>query len=153
MDRLSVLTTYLALAFPEAQAFLDVRILRLLRMFRVLKLAACVWEYQAMGRALAASRRKIVVFLSVVLMIVVIMGTVMHVAEGPENGFTSIPAGIYWAITTMTTVGFGDITPKTDIGRLVASIMMLAGWGTLAALPAASDAAVEGAQGSPRHGP
>jgi voltage-gated potassium channel len=132
VDLLSVLPTYLALVFPEAQAFLDVRILRLLRMFRVLKLTAYVWEYQAMGRAIAASRRKILVFLSVVLMIVVIMGTVMYVVEGPENGFTSIPTAIYWAVTTMTTVGFGDITPKTDVGRFVASVMMLLGWGTLA---------------------
>ncbi len=132
VDLLSVLPTYLALFVPEAQAFLDVRILRLLRMFRVLKLTAYVWEYQALGRALAESRRKILVFLSVVLMIVVIMGTVMYVIEGPENGFTSIPTAIYWAVTTMTTVGFGDITPKTDAGRFVASVMMLVGWGTLA---------------------
>lgn len=132
VDLLSILPTYLAVLFPEAQAFIDVRILRLLRMFRVLKLTAYVWEYQAMGRALVASRRKVLVFLSAVLMIVVVMGTVMYVVEGPENGFTSIPVAIYWAITTMTTVGFGDITPKTDVGRLVASMMMLLGWGTLA---------------------
>jgi voltage-gated potassium channel len=132
VDLLSILPTYVAVLFPEAQVLVDVRILRLLRMFRVLKLTAYVWEYQAMGRALVASRRKILVFLSAVLMIVVIMGTVMYVVEGPENGFTSIPTAIYWAITTMTTVGFGDITPKTDVGRLVASIMMLVGWGTLA---------------------
>jgi voltage-gated potassium channel len=132
VDLLSILPTYLAVLFPEAQAFVDVRILRLLRMFRVLKLTAYVWEYQAMGRALVASRRKILVFLSAVLMIVVVMGTVMYVVEGPENGFTSIPVSVYWAITTMTTVGFGDITPKTDIGRTIASLMMLVGWGTLA---------------------
>ncbi len=132
VDLLSILPTYLAVLFPEAQAFIDVRILRLLRMFRVLKLTAYVWEYHGLGRAPVASRRKILVFLSAVLMIVVVMGTVMYVAEGPQNGFTSIPVAIYWAITTMTTVGFGDITPKTDIGRLVASMMMLLGWGTLA---------------------
>lgn len=132
VDLLSILPTYFALLFPEAQVLIDVRILRLLRMFRILKLTAYVWEYQAMGRALVASRRKILVFLSVVLMIVVIMGTVMYVVEGPENGFTSIPTSIYWAVTTMTTVGFGDITPKTDVGRLISSAMMLVGWGTLA---------------------
>ena len=132
VDLLSILPTYLAVFFPAAQAFIDVRILRLLRMFRILKLTAYVWEYQAMGRALAASRRKILVFLSAVLMIDVVMGTVMYVIEGPANGFTSIPVAIYWAITTMTTVGFGDITPKTDAGRLIASVMMLVGWGTLA---------------------
>ena len=132
VDLLSILPTYIAVFFPEAQALIDVRILRLLRMFRVLKLTAYFWEYQAMVRAIAASRRKILVFLSAVLMVVVIAGTVMYVVEGPENGFTSIPTSIYWAITTMTTVGFGDITPKTDFGRFVASFMMLVGWGTLA---------------------
>ena len=86
----------------------------------------------ALGRALAASRRKILVFLSFVLMMVLVLGTVMHVVEGPENGFTSIPTAMYWAVTTMTTVGFGDITPKTDLGRLIASMMMLLGWGVLA---------------------
>ena len=132
VDLLSVLPTYLALLVPEAQALIDVRILRLLRVFRVLKLAAYVWEYQALGQALVASRRKILVFLSTVLTIVVIMGTLMYVIEGPANGFTSIPTSVYWAITTMTTVGFGDITPKTDLGRLISSLMMLLGWGTLA---------------------
>jgi len=132
VDMLSVLPTYLAFFVPEAQAFLDVRVLRLLRVFRILKLTAYVWEYQVMGRALIASRRKILVFLSTVLMIVVVMGTVMYVVEGPENGFTSIPTSVYWAITTMTTVGFGDITPRTDLGRLISSFMMLLGWGTLA---------------------
>ena len=83
-------------------------------------------------RALAASRRKIFVFMSFVMLAVVVMGTLMYVVEGPDNGYTSIPVGIYWAITTMTTVGFGDITPKTDLGRLLASAMMLLGWGTLA---------------------
>lgn len=132
VDLLSVLPTYLALAVPEAHALIDVRILRVLRIFRVLKLTAYLWEYQALGRALLASRRKIMVFLSAVLMIVLIMGTLMYIVEGPENGFTSIPTSVYWAITTLTTVGFGDITPKTDIGRLISSLMMLLGWGTLA---------------------
>ncbi|MDH5263585.1 MAG: ion transporter, partial [Betaproteobacteria bacterium] len=131
VDLLSVLPTYVALLVPEAQALIDVRILRLLRIFRILKLAAYVYEYQALGRALVASRRKILVFLTAVMMIVVIMGTLMYVVEGPANGFTSIPTSVYWAITTMTTVGFGDITPKTDVGRLISSVMMLVGWGTL----------------------
>ena len=116
VDLLSILPTYVALLVPEAHVLIDVRILRLLRIFRILKLAAYVWEYQALGHALVASRRKILVFLSAVLMIVVIMGTLMYVIEGPANGFTSIPTSIYWAITTMTTVGFGDITPKTTSG-------------------------------------
>jgi voltage-gated potassium channel len=85
-----------------------------------------------LGDALMASRRKILVFLGFVLVTVAILGTVMYVVEGPENGFTSIPVAMYWGITTMTTVGFGDITPKTDLGRFIASIMMLLGWGILA---------------------
>ncbi len=132
VDLVSVLPTYLALFFPELYALIDVRVLRLLRVFRVLKLAAYVNEYQSLANALIASRRKILVFLSAVLMLVVVMGTVMYVVEGPAHGFTSIPTSIYWAITTMTTVGFGDITPKTDLGRLISSAMMLLGWGTLA---------------------
>jgi voltage-gated potassium channel len=132
IDLLAVLPTYLALLVPEVGALIDVRILRLLRVFRVFKLTAYVTEYQAIGMALKASRRKILVFLSAVLMIVLVMGTLMYVVEGPSNGFTSIPTSVYWAITTMTTVGFGDITPKTDLGRLIASVMMLLGWGTLA---------------------
>jgi len=132
VDLLAVLPTYLALFMPELYALVDVRVLRLLRIFRVLKLHAYVAEYASLARALSASARKIMVFLSVVLMIVLIMGTVMYVVEGPDNGYTSIPASIYWAITTMTTVGFGDITPKTDLGRVIASAMMLLGWGVLA---------------------
>ena len=132
VDMVSVLPTYLALFFPEVHALIDVRVLRLLRVFRILKLAAYVTEYQILLGALAASRRKILVFLSAVLMVVVVLGTVMYVVEGPANGFVNIPTSVYWAITTMTTVGFGDITPKTDLGRLISSAMMLLGWGTLA---------------------
>ena len=132
VDLVSVLPTYLALFFPELYALIDVRVLRLLRVFRVLKLAAYVNEYQSLANALIASRRKILVFLSAVLMLVIVMGTVMYVVEGPAHGFSSIPTSVYWAITTMTTVGFGDITPKTDLGRLISSAMMLLGWGTLA---------------------
>ncbi|MBB1076824.1 ion transporter [Rhodoferax sp. 4810] len=132
IDLLALLPTYLALLVPEVGALIDVRILRLLRVFRIFKLTAYVSEYQAIGQALRASRRKIMVFLAAVMMIVLVIGTLMYVVEGPANGFTSIPTAVYWAITTMTTVGFGDITPKTDLGRLIASLMMLLGWGTLA---------------------
>jgi voltage-gated potassium channel len=132
IDLIAVLPTWLALLMPELHALIDVRILRLLRIFRVLKLGAYVAEYRALGAALAASRRKILVFLSFVLMVVLVMGTLMYVVEGPVHGFTSIPVGIYWAISTMTTVGFGDIVPKTDIGRFIASVMMMLGWGVLA---------------------
>ncbi|WP_119154498.1 ion transporter [Caldimonas tepidiphila] len=132
IDLLALLPTYLAVLVPEAHALIDVRILRLLRVFRILRLAQYVSEYQALGRALAASRRKIAVFLSFVVMVVLVMGTLMYVIEGPAHGFTSIPTSMYWAITTMTTVGFGDITPKTDLGRAISSMMMLLGWGILA---------------------
>jgi voltage-gated potassium channel len=132
IDLLAVAPTYLAILVPELHALIDVRVLRLLRVFRIFKLTEYVAEYGALGRALIASRRKIFIFLSFVLMVVLVMGTLMYVIEGPEHGFTSIPVSVYWAITTMTTVGFGDITPKTDLGRLLASAMMLLGWGTLA---------------------
>ena len=132
IDLLAVLPTWLALVMPGLHPLIDVRILRLLRIFRVLKMSAYVAEYRALGAALAASRRKILVFLSFVLMVVLVMGTLMYVVEGSAHGFTSIPVGIYWAISTMTTVGFGDIVPKTDLGRAIASVMMLLGWGVLA---------------------
>jgi voltage-gated potassium channel len=132
IDLLAILPTYLAILVPQMHALIDVRVLRLLRVFRLLKLSAYVSEFGALYRALRASRRKIAVFLCFVLMVVMIMGTLMYVVEGPQNGYTSIPVGVYWAITTMTTVGFGDVTPKTDLGRFIASLMMLMGWGTLA---------------------
>ena len=132
IDLLAILPTYLAVLVPGLQALIDVRALRLLRLFRLLKLGAYVAEFGALGGALAASRRKIFVFLTFVMMVVLVMGTLMYVVEGPANGYDSIPVGVYWAITTMTTVGFGDIIPKTDMGRVIASMMMLVGWGTLA---------------------
>jgi len=132
VDLIAVLPTYLALFVPELHALIDVRILRLLRIFRIFRLTEYVAEYQVMGEALMASRRKILVFLSAVLMVALILGTLLYVVEGPEHGFNDIPTAVYWAITTITTVGFGDITPKTDLGRLIASVMMLIGWGTLA---------------------
>lgn len=132
VDLLSLLPTYIALFVPEAHALIDVRALRLLRVFRIFRLTAFIDEYLSLGRALRASARKIMIFLSVVLMIVLILGTLLYVIEGPEHGFTSIPTSIYWAITTITTVGYGDIAPKTDLGRFIASVIMLLGWGTLA---------------------
>jgi voltage-gated potassium channel len=132
IDLLSLLPTYLAILWPEGHLLIDVRVLRLLRVFRIFRLTEFMAESTQLGRALAASRRRIMIFLSFVLMVVLVMGTVMYVVEGPENGFTSIPVAMYWAVTTMTTVGFGDITPGTDLGRLIASAMMLLGWGVLA---------------------
>ena len=132
VDVVSFLPTYLAVFVPQLHALIDVRVLRMLRVFRILKLTKYLAEYQLLGSALRNSRRKIAVFLSTVVMIVVTLGTVMYVVEGPANGFTSIPIAIYWAITTMTTVGFGDIVPHTHVGRFIASVMMLMGWGVLA---------------------
>ena len=132
VDLLSVLPTYLAIFMPELQALIDVRILRLLRVFRIFKLTGYIAEYQVLLEALAASRRKILVFLAAVLMVALILGTLLYVVEGPAHGFTSIPTAVYWAITTITTVGFGDITPRTELGRFIASVIMLIGWGTLA---------------------
>lgn len=132
IDLLAVVPTYLAVLVPGLHAMTDVRVLRLLRIFRIFKLVEYMAEFGALSQALVASRRKIMVFLSFVMLVVLVMGTLMYVVEGPANGYTSIPVGVYWAITTMTTVGFGDITPKTDLGRVIASAMMLLGWGTLA---------------------
>ncbi|WP_221795560.1 ion transporter [Aquisediminimonas sediminicola] len=132
VDLLAVLPTYTALLFPVIHVLIDVRVIRLVRIFRIFKLTAYIGEFQLLSGAMIASARKITVFLSIVIMVVVVMGSVMYVVEGPANGFTSIPTSIYWAITTMTTVGFGDIAPKTELGRLISSMMMLVGWGTLA---------------------
>ncbi|MBS0341436.1 MAG: ion transporter [Proteobacteria bacterium] len=132
IDFLAVLPTYFAILVPGMSALIDVRVLRLLRVFRIFKLAEYVDEFGALGQALYSSRRKILVFMMFVMLVVMVMGTLMYVVEGPRHGYTSIPVGIYWAITTMTTVGFGDITPHTDLGRVIASTMMLLGWGTLA---------------------
>jgi len=132
VDLVAILPTYLAVFVPELHALIDVRLLRMLRVFRILKLTSYFFEYQLLGTALRDSGRKIAVFLSAVAMIVVTLGTVMYVVEGPTNGFTNIPVSIYWAISTMTTVGFGDIVPVTGLGRFIASLMMLMGWGVLA---------------------
>ncbi|WP_078030784.1 ion transporter [Massilia sp. KIM] len=132
IDLVSVLPTYMSLLVPGSELLLDIRILRLLRVFRIFKLTLYIEEYTRLGEALLASRRKILVFLSVVLMLILILGTVMYVVEGPEHGFTSIPMAMYWATVTMTTVGYGDLTPHTTLGRGIASFMMLLGWGILA---------------------
>ena len=132
VDLLAILPTYVAAFFPELALLIDVRVLRLLRIFRVLKLGPYMDEFRFLAQAFADSWRKILVFLSAVLTAVLVSGTVMYVVEGPQNGFTNIPTSVYWAVTTMTTVGFGDIVPQTAVGRLMASIMMLLGWGVLA---------------------
>jgi len=132
VDLCSILPSYLMLAFPHAAYLMSIRILRLLRIFRIFKLVRYVEAYQSLGRALLQSRFKIMVFMSVAMMMVLIIGTVMHIVEGPDSGFTSIPTAMYWTITTITTVGYGDIAPKTEIGRLIASFTMFIGWSIIA---------------------
>lgn len=132
IDLLALLPTFLVVLVPEATYLIDVRILRLLRVFRIFKLSRYSAEYRMLVTAVAASRRKIIVFVGFVMLVVLVMGTLMYVVEGPAHGFTSIPVAVYWAISTMATVGFGDLVPKTDVGRLIASVMMLLGWGVLA---------------------
>ena len=133
VDLLAILPSYAAVFVPELHALFDLRLLRLLRVFRLLKLASYVQEYSLLGQALLASRRKIIIFLSVVAIVVTVNGTLLYVVEGgPGTPFSSIPTSVYFAITTLTTVGFGDITPQTDLGRAITSFTMLIGWSILA---------------------
>jgi voltage-gated potassium channel len=132
IDLLSILPSYLSLLLPGSRYLQVVRVLRILRVFRILKLAAYISEADVLTRSLQASRRKITIFLYTVLTLVVIIGSVMYVIEGEENGFTSIPTGIYWAIVTLTTVGYGDISPATTLGQCLASIVMILGYGIIA---------------------
>ncbi len=132
VDLLSILPSYVSLLLPAGKYLLVIRILRLLRVFRVLKLVQYVGESNLLQRALWASRRKIAVFLLSVFLLMVIFGSVMYIVEGSENGFTSIPRSVYWAIVTMTTVGYGDISPKTGLGQAIASLVMICGYGIIA---------------------
>jgi len=132
VDLLAVLPTYLALVLPGAQTLLVLRALRLLRIFRILKLAALLDEAAVLRAALVASRRKIFVFLSTVMILLLLIGSAMYLVEGEEHGFASIPASIYWAVVTLTTVGYGDLAPQTPLGRVLASFVMLLGYAILA---------------------
>jgi voltage-gated potassium channel len=132
VDLLSILPSYLALFIPGAQSLMVIRSVRLIRIFRILKLSRHIGESQNLVRALKASQHKITVFLVTVLTTVVITGTLMYMIEGAEHGFTSIPRSIYWAIVTMTTVGYGDIAPQTMLGQTMASFIMILGYGILA---------------------
>lgn len=132
VDLLAIIPTYISLLLPGTQYLLVIRILRILRIFRILKLATYLGEANLLIKALQTSRRKISVFLFTVLTLVVIFGSLMYVIEGGENGFTSIPRSIYWAIVTMTTVGYGDISPQTNFGQAIASIVMIFGYGIIA---------------------
>ncbi|PQJ78214.1 ion transporter [Polaribacter porphyrae] len=132
IDLLSTIPIYLSFIFVGSQGLVALRALRLLRIFRILKLARYIGASNKLMLALKASRAKIAVFLFFVLIVCIILGTVMYMVEGAENGFTNIPKSIYWAIVTLTTVGFGDIAPQTPLGQLIASVIMILGYSIIA---------------------
>ena len=132
VDILSILPTYLSFFFVGTQQLLVIRILRILRVFRILKLVQYTHQAQILTGAISNSRHKIFVFFFFIFTILIIFGSLMYLIEGPENGFTSIPHGIYWAVVTLTTVGYGDIAPHTVLGRIVASLIMLTGYSVIA---------------------
>lgn len=132
VDLVAILPTYIGLFVPGTQFFLTVRILRLMRIFRILRLSEYTSASRLISSALLASRKKIFVFLVAVLTIVTVMGSLMYVVEGEENGFINIPTGIYWAIVTLTTVGYGDLSPQTPLGKALAAAVMILGYGIIA---------------------
>ncbi|MFT6632716.1 MAG: voltage-gated potassium channel [Bacteriovoracaceae bacterium] len=132
IDFLAIIPTFLGLIFVGTHSLMVIRAIRLLRIFRLLKLSRYIGEAEVLTKALLAGRHKITVFLLAVFSIALFMGAVMYVVEGEQNGFTSIPKGIYWAVVTMTTVGYGDLAPQTDFGRFLASILMVMGYGIIA---------------------
>jgi voltage-gated potassium channel len=132
VDLLAILPSYISLFYPGGQYLVVIRLLRILRIFRVLKLVQYVGESRILIQAIKASRRKITIFIFTVLTIVTILGSLMYLIEGEENGFTSIPKSIYWSIVTLTTVGYGDITPQTVLGQFVSVIIMILGYGIIA---------------------
>jgi voltage-gated potassium channel len=132
VDLLGTLPTYVSILVADTQYLLVIRILRVLRVFRVLRMLRWVNEAQLLSQAMLASRRKITVFLFTVFTLVVVFGCLMYLIEGPANGFTSIPKSIYWAVVTMTTVGYGDVTPQTALGQALATIVMVMGYSIIA---------------------
>lgn len=132
VDLLAILPTYVGLLIPAGQPLSVIKVLRVLRIFRVLKMGHHTKQAALLKQALYASRRKILVFLFVVLTLVVIIGSLMYVIEGGENGFTSIPRSVYWAVVTLTTVGYGDISPETPLGQFLAALVMILGYSIIA---------------------
>ncbi len=132
IDLLSILPTFISLLFAGSQYLMVIRSLRFLRIFRIFKMVHFLSEIQTLGSALILSLRKISVFILFVVLLVIIMGSVMYLVEGGQNGFNSIPSSIYWAVITLTTVGYGDIVPVTMLGKAIASLMMLLGYGIIA---------------------
>lgn len=132
IDFLAILPTFIGIFFPAYRYLTVVRILRVLRVFRILKLMFYIGEANMLLDALVESRRKIVVFLFFLFTLVTIIGSIMYLVEGEANGFTSIPISMYWAIVTITTVGYGDMHPRTDLGQFLASVAMIVGYATIA---------------------
>jgi len=132
VDLLAIVPGVIALYYSDAQYLLIIRVIRMLRIFRVLKLSPYLKQAHYLLEALRGSKQKIIVFLVSVSTLVTVFGTLMYVVEGPEHGFTSIPKGIYWAIVTLTTVGFGDIVPKTPLGQVLSSLVMITGYSIIA---------------------
>lgn len=132
VDLFSILPSFIDLLFPGARYLMALRSLRALRIFRVLKLVQFIGEAEMLQTAILSSFRKILVFIFSIITIVSVMGAAMYLIEGHENGFTSIPKSVYWAIVTLTTVGYGDISPNTPLGQIVASVIMIAGYGIIA---------------------
>jgi voltage-gated potassium channel len=132
IDLLSIVPSYIGFFIPGSRYLQVIRILRVLRIFRVLKLVQYVNQSNQLLNALSASRPKIAIFLFTISTLLVIFGSIMYLIEGPENGFTNIPVSIYWAVVTLTTVGFGDITPQTDLGRAISAVVMVIGYAIIA---------------------
>ena len=132
IDFLSIIPTYLVFLYPPIHVLVDIRSIRLIRIFRVFKLSRYLRGANIMQIALKSSRPKIIVFLLSVILIVIILGTLMYIVEGQKNGFENIPKSIYWSVVTLTTVGYGDVVPVTIIGKFLASIIMILGYGIIA---------------------
>lgn len=132
IDLAAIIPTYASLLIPNSEFLIVIRLLRVLRVFRILKLIQYVDGSRVIMRALRSSRPKITVFLFAVIVLVTIIGSLMYLIEGKENGFTSIPTAIYWTVVTLTTVGYGDITPQTVVGKLLACVVMILGYGIIA---------------------
>jgi len=132
IDLLSIIPTYLTVFYAPIGSLIDIRIMRLIRIFRIFQLSSYLRSGHKMQIALRSSRPKIIVFILYISLIVIILGTVMYVIEGQENGFENIPKSIYWAVVTLTTVGYGDVVPVTSLGKFLASVIMIMGYGIIA---------------------
>lgn len=132
IDLFSILPAYIGFLIPSARFLMLIRVFRLLRLFRVFKMVRYVEESGTILRALRASRPKIIVFLLTIMFIVIFSGTLMYIVEGPQNGFVNIPESMYWAIVTVSTVGYGDISPQTNLGKLISSLLMIVAYGIIA---------------------